>query len=115
MTIARQRRLASVLLASNAVHDLPAIVMGSALPKLKNIDDLTRVLQGAVADGVVLLVCFQGRLKHHSVITGTSGKRVYLFDSDGMSHVLKSSFGFKGQKGGRLMLRSLAPIRLGGE
>jgi len=115
MTIARQRRLASVLIASNAVQDLPAVVMGPALPKLNNIEDFTRVLQGAVADGMVLLVCFQGRIKHHSVITGTSEKRVYLFDSDGMSHVHKSSFGFKRQKSGSLILRNLTPFSLRGE
>jgi hypothetical protein len=110
MTVARQRKLANVLLATVPLRDRPSLMVRSPLPHISKVEKLDHALGEAIAAGDVLLACFSGRISHHSVIVGLSTSRIMLFDSDGIQFVKKSSLRFSGRKGGALALRSLMPI-----
>lgn len=112
MTIGRQAKLAKVVLRSPLLQNLPKAVLRPALPRITSVGELDNAVCSAIAQGDVLLVCFEGRLSHHSVIMGVSASRVILFDSIGMHFVPKASLQLGGIARGRLIVDGLAPIGL---
>lgn len=112
MSVTRQRKLARAILKSAILRPLPKIVLRAPLPRATTMEALDRSLQAAIASGDVLLVCFHGRLSHHSVIVGISPARIILCDSDGLRYVLKASIRLPDRARGTLVLRNLAPLGL---
>lgn len=110
MTVTRQRKLARTILKAAALSKLPKAALRTPLPRIGKVEDLDRILRERLSMGDVLLVCFHGRLSHHSVIVGVSPTRILLCDSDGLRFVLKSSIRLSGRDRGSLVLRNLAPM-----
>lgn len=112
MTIERQAKLAKVILRSPILQNRPQVVLRPALPRITSVGELDDAVRSAITQGDVLLVCFEGRLSHHSVIVGVSTSRVALFDSIGMHYVSKASLQLGGKARGTLIVDGLAPIGL---
>ncbi|AML50414.1 hypothetical protein [Falsihalocynthiibacter arcticus] len=110
MKIARQRRLAKVLLSSSSLRGRPRATLKPALSHITKVEELDQILRERIAGREVLLALFDGRISHHSVIVGCSPTRIYLFDSDGMQFVLKRNLRFTGHRSGALILRSVVPM-----
>lgn len=110
MTVARQWKLAEVLFTSAALHGYPRAELYPALQRIAKVEEIDEALEELIAGGAVLLVGFDGRLSHHSVIVGVTDARVILFDSDGMRFVKKPSLRLKGSRHGSLSVDSLVPI-----
>lgn len=110
MTVGRQRRLAKALFKGEALANRPPLRLGPTLPQMAKVDDLETAIEGALASGAILLVCFQGRISHHSIIVGQTPARVLLCDSDRMRFVQKASLQFCTKQRDTLMLDSLVPM-----
>lgn len=112
MTAGRQRKLAKALFKCEVLVKRPKLRHGPPAPPMASPDQLQSAIETVIADGGVLLACFQGRISHHSVIIGQTATRVLLFDSDGMRFVQKASIRFSEGHHGTLTLHAIAPLSL---
>ena len=112
MSIERQAKLAKLILRSTGLQNLPQVLLRPALPRITSVGELDGAVRSAISHGDVLLVCFEGRLSHHSVIVGVSASRVVLSDSIGMHFVSKASLQLGAKPRGTLIVDGLAPIGL---
>lgn len=112
MTVSRQMKVAKALFRSPTLRDRIPAVLREAVPRVKRGADLERAWERCQQRGDVLLVCFNGKIQHHTVIFGVTGERVLLFDSDGMKFVRRSTLRLAENPRGSLILRSLVPMGL---
>lgn len=112
MSIGRQAKLAKVVFRSAILQNMPRVVLRPALPRITSFGELDVAVCSAITQGDLLLVCFEGRLSHHSIIVGISASRVTLFDSIGMHFVSKASLRLGPQARGTLIVDGLAPVGL---
>jgi hypothetical protein len=110
MTVERQRKLAKALLKVEALADYPPLHLGTPLPQIAKVEDLEAAIEETLANGAILLVCFHGRISHHSLVVGHTPARVLLFDSNGMQFLCKPSLKFSEDQNGTLALHALAPL-----
>lgn len=87
MTAGQQYRLARTLMQAPLLSRLPPLRLLEKRPKLSTTADLEQFVQKTIGRGAVLLVCFEGRLSHHTVIAGVSDQRLVLCDSIGMQFI----------------------------
>jgi hypothetical protein len=110
MTVAEQRKLAKALLKSETLAGHPSLHLGPRTKRIGKVGELEMAITSALEGGAVLLVCFHGRISHHSVIIGHTPARVLLFDSSGMTFVNKRSLRFSDAQGGSLTLHALTKL-----
>ncbi len=90
MTAGDQRRLLKALTLHPVLKRRRPLKLVDAKEKLK-VEGLRQLVRSTAASGAVLLVALDGRLSHHTVITGISAQKIILCDSIGMQFVLTSS------------------------
>lgn len=90
MTAGAQRRLLKALTLHPILERRRPLKLADAKEKLKA-EGIGQLVRSTVERGAVLLVSLEGRLSHHTVITGISAKKIILCDSIGMQFVLTSS------------------------
>lgn len=110
MTVGQQRKLAKALFKSEVLDGLPPLHLGSRLSRTAKVEELEVAIQTMLRGDAALLVCFHGRISHHSVIVGQTPTRVLLFDSDGMQFIRKHSLSFSAEQDGTLTLHALTPL-----
>lgn len=110
---ARQTELAKTMLKSAALAKLRTLKFRQYIAQITCADDFEVTVRGIISRGNIILVSFEGRISHHSVIVGVTSSRVMLFDSAGMRFVNKTSLQFEGSRQGSLSIESLMSLELG--
>lgn len=87
MTAGQQYRLARALMQTPLLSRLPPLRLLEKRPELRTTAGLEKFVRKTVRRGAVLLVCLEGRLSHHTVVTGVSDQRLMLCDSIGMQFI----------------------------
>lgn len=87
MTAGQQYKLVRTLMQTPLLSRLPPMRLLEKRPKLSTTADLEHFIKKTVGRGDVLLVCFEGRLSHHTVVTGLTDQRLILCDSIGMRFI----------------------------
>ncbi|MCZ0963507.1 hypothetical protein [Paracoccus benzoatiresistens] len=108
MTAGSQRRLLRTLTSYPILQTRRPLRLLVQRPKLSTAGDLDLLVRGALKRGAVLLVCLEGRMAHHTVITGMSNHRVMLCDSSGMQFIYANSVLRSSAQPASLRIRNLA-------
>lgn len=109
MSAGRQYRLAKALMLTPLLSRLPPLQLREKRPRLRTRSDIELFVQKTIGGGAVLLVDLEGRMSHHTVITGLSNQRLLLCDSSGMSFIYTSTIA---RADGGLSVRQMASLSL---
>ncbi|MFG6083649.1 hypothetical protein ACEUZ9_005370 [Paracoccus litorisediminis] len=110
MDVRCQRRLLGMLMLHPALHKRRPLKLLPQRSKLNTERGIDCFVRATVNDGAVLLVSLEGRMAHHTVITGMSNQRVMLCDSIGMQFVYASSMLQSAAQPGSLRILNIANL-----
>jgi hypothetical protein len=105
-----QHRLAKALFSAPILVQRPTLIFQVHKPRLKTSGDFEHFVAATIKRGAVLLVCFEGRMSHHTTITGISAQRLILADSSGMQFIYSGSFSFSANTKTGLRLTRVATL-----
>jgi hypothetical protein len=107
-----QHKLAKALFSAPSLAQRPALIFQVPKPRLKTSGDFEHFVSATIKRGAVLLVCFEGRMSHHTTITGISAQRLILADSSGMQFIYSGSVSFSAKAKSGLRLTRVATLGL---
>jgi hypothetical protein len=112
MTAEEQYALIRALLTSPVLAGRPQLRLLEHQTKRKRAKDFNLFIREEINRQAVVLVGLEGRMSHHTVVTGVSAHRVLLSDSIGMQFVRAGNFVVANRTNATLVIGAMASLSI---